>query len=60
MHSPSHWGLDYFLMGKKSDPKGFEGFLLMFQPLSYYIATARITKRSSRCKIFYFPLAFRI
>lgn len=53
MHSPTHWGLDYFLMGKKkkpADPKSYEGFLLMFQPLSYFIAVARVKKRSSRCK----------
>ena len=48
VYSPTTWGLDYFLMGKKTDPKGYEGFLMMLQPLSYFIAVAKIKKRSSR------------
>ena len=48
VHSPSTCGLDFFLMGKKKDPKGFEGFLLLLQPLSCFVSAARIGKRSSR------------
>ena len=48
MHSPSTFGLDFFLMGKKKGPKDYEGFLMLLQPLSYFIATAKIRSRSSR------------
>jgi hypothetical protein len=48
VYSPSRWGLDFFLLGKKKDAKGYEGFLMMIQALSYYVAVAKIKKRSSR------------
>jgi hypothetical protein len=47
VHSPSTFGLDYFMMGKKKSPKDYEGFLLLLQPLSCYISTAKIKSRSS-------------
>ena len=55
VHSPGTFGLDFFLMGKRSrktaaekDPDEPEGFLLLLQPLSCYVAAARIGSRSSR------------
>ena len=54
IYSPSTWGIDYFMMGKqKSSPDAPEGFLLMLQPLSYFIVTAKIKKRSSKVCIVY-------
>lgn len=41
-YSPSTWGLDYFLMGGKKNQTTHEGFLMLLQPLSYFIATAGI------------------
>lgn len=54
MHSPSTFGLDFFVMGKRSrmnttnfDPDEPEGFLLLLQPLSYYLQAARVRKRNA-------------
>lgn len=49
-YSPSTWGLDYFLIGGRSKSSTHEGFLLLLQPLSYFIAVAGIGKRSSKVK----------
>jgi hypothetical protein len=48
VYSPGTWGLDYFMFGKNKDPKGYEGFLFMAGPLSYFVAAAKVKKRSSR------------
>ena len=47
-HSPGTFGLDFFLMGKKKAPGDFEGFLLLLQPISYFIKVVKIRSRSSR------------
>jgi hypothetical protein len=54
-HSPSTFGLDFFQLGKKkkTDRDYYEGFLLLLQPISYYLKVAKIRSRSSRVS---FPL----
>lgn len=53
-HEPGTFGLDYFQMGKKkkSDTDDWkEGFLLLVQPISYFLQAVRIGNRSSRVSL---------
>jgi len=45
-HDPSTMGIDYFQM--KSEDGKFEGFLMLIQPVTYFIKLARVKKRSSK------------
>lgn len=55
VYSPSTWGMDYFYMGgikrKEKRPKDYvEGFLMLLQPLSYFVAVGRVKSRSSKVR----------
>ena len=54
-HSPGTFGLDFFQMGKKkkTDDVYYEGFLLLLQPISYFLKVARIGKRSSLVSVIF-------